>query len=322
MTAQSPQMPSPALSTVSNIFRAQNSMFAGKSPALTYRPLAQPHHAFGYASIGMSSQMEMDIDARPRYKGVEEERLRDQIAQEELSVESNPWKRSRMLRELVQVLIDQGRYRSAEEVARRLVGSYEGQNETGEDDDEGELGALSLLGQVLRRQGLNKKAERLYWRVLRRREILLGAEHPDTLTSASNLGLVLESQGMYDEAEAMHRRALEGSEKVLGAEHPDTLTSASNLGSVLERQGMYDEAEAMHRRVLEVREKVLGAEHPDTLTSLYHLAFLLHRQQRYSASLGPYQRAYEGRVKVLGVQHPKTKACLKHYESARRQARV
>jgi Tfp pilus assembly protein PilF len=80
---------------------------------------------------------------------------------------------------------------------------------------------------------------------------VLGAEHPNTLTSVNQLGLVLASQRKYEEAEAMYRRALDGSEKVLGAEHPDTLTSLNNLGYVLERQGKYEEAEAMHRRAAE-----------------------------------------------------------------------
>ena len=62
-------------------------------------------------------------------------------------------------------------------------------------------------------------------RALVGREQVLGAEHPNTLTSVSNLASVLGRQGKYDEAEQMNRRALAGREQVLGAEHPDTLTS-------------------------------------------------------------------------------------------------
>jgi hypothetical protein len=39
-------------------------------------------------------------------------------------------------------------------------------------------------------------------------EKVLGAEHPDTLTSVDHLGNVLERQGKYDEAEAMLRPLL------------------------------------------------------------------------------------------------------------------
>jgi hypothetical protein len=39
---------------------------------------------------------------------------------------------------------------------------------------------------------------------LRRREIVLGKGHPDTLTSMSNLANVLSDEGKYKEAEEMH----------------------------------------------------------------------------------------------------------------------
>jgi hypothetical protein len=64
-------------------------------------------------------------------------------------------------------------------------------------------------------------------------EKVLGAEHPDTLTSVDNLALVLRDQRRYEEAEQINRRALEGNEKVLKADYPFTLTSVSNLASVL-----------------------------------------------------------------------------------------
>ncbi len=42
----------------------------------------------------------------------------------------------------------------------------------------------------------------------RKKEKMLGKEHPSTLTSMNNLVLVLSRQGKYDEAEEMHRQAL------------------------------------------------------------------------------------------------------------------
>ncbi|KAH7406458.1 hypothetical protein DE146DRAFT_647548 [Phaeosphaeria sp. MPI-PUGE-AT-0046c] len=315
LMTQSPQMPSPALSTVStvsSIFPLQNSIFAGNSPALAHRPLAQPHFAFSPTSINMRNQLEIAMDARPRYKADEEERLRDQIAQAELSLESNAEERLRMLLNLVDVLIWQGRYRAAEEVLRRLVWSYEDQSKTDEDDDEDKLRVLSYLGELFEYQGLYKKAERLHRRVLRGRQSLLGSEHRDTLSSVTNLGFVLLRQGRYKEAEVTHRKALERLEKILGIEHPDTLTSISYLGGALERQGKYSEAEAMHRRVVEVSEKVLGAEHPDTLTSVSDLGSALERQGKYKEAEAMHQQSLEGCEKVLGVEHPDTLTSVYH----------
>jgi len=61
------------------------------------------------------------------------------------------------------------------------------------------------------------------------KEMVLGKEHPDTLTSVSILAPVLQDQGKYEEAEVMRRRALEYYDKVIGREHPSSLTSLSNL---------------------------------------------------------------------------------------------
>jgi hypothetical protein len=69
---------------------------------------------------------------------------------------------------------------------------------------------------------------------------VLGAEHPDTLTSMNNLALVLIHQGKYEQAEEMHRKALGLRETVLGAEHLDTLTSTNNPATVLRDQGKYE----------------------------------------------------------------------------------
>ena len=153
---------------------------------------------------------------------------------------------------------------------------------TGDKDDMLNQAEIALsTGWYLYRTGEYKPAEKVMRMLVEARQKVLGAEHPDTLTSVSQLGSVLERQGKYKEAEAMHRRALEGLEKALGAEHPDTLTSVSQLGSVLESQGKYEEAEAMHRRDLEGLEKALGAEHLDTLTSVSQLGSVLERQGKY-----------------------------------------
>ena len=73
---------------------------------------------------------------------------------------------------------------------------------------------------------------------------MLGAEHPDTLSSANNLAGLYESQGRYGEAEPLYVRVLAARERVLGAEHPSTLISVNNLAGLYERQGRYGEAES------------------------------------------------------------------------------
>ena len=65
---------------------------------------------------------------------------------------------------------------------------------------------------------------------------MLGAEHPDTLTSKNSLAAVLQDRGKYKEAEQLHQETLAGRQKMLGAEHSDTLTSKNDLANLLDWQ--------------------------------------------------------------------------------------
>src|SRR5271155_70410 len=72
---------------------------------------------------------------------------------------------------------------------------------------------------------------------LEARTLVLGKEHPYTLTSMNNLATVMSSRGKCERAEEMHPEALRLRETVLGKEHPSTLTSMDNLALVLRHQG-------------------------------------------------------------------------------------
>ena len=62
---------------------------------------------------------------------------------------------------------------------------------------------------------------------------MLGAEHPDTLTSMNNLAGVLGRQGKYDEALILYKRTCSGLVKVLGQEHPHTRSCYKNYSHML-----------------------------------------------------------------------------------------
>ena len=75
--------------------------------------------------------------------------------------------------------------------------------------------------------------------MLSRRRRILGDDHPDTLTSASQLGLILWYLGDYQQARQLLNDTFTRSRRILGEDHPDTLTSASHLGMVLWSLGDY-----------------------------------------------------------------------------------
>ena len=72
---------------------------------------------------------------------------------------------------------------------------------------------------------------------------VLGAEHPDTLKTATNLARIFRAQEQYEEATALERETLDVRRPERGAEHPDqstsadTLAMASNLAGPLLVQG-------------------------------------------------------------------------------------
>jgi tetratricopeptide (TPR) repeat protein len=137
-------------------------------------------------------------------------------------------------------------------------------------------------------------------------ERVLGAEHPDILTTRHWMAFVLDKQGKYDEALGIYGEVLNIRERVLGEEHPDTLRARHNMAVVLNSQGKYDEALGIYGEVLNIRERVLGEEHPDTLMTRNYMALVLYRQGKYDEALGIYGEVLNIRERVLGEEHPDT----------------
>jgi hypothetical protein len=74
---------------------------------------------------------------------------------------------------------------------------------------------------------------------------VLGAEHPDTLTSMANLASTYRNQGRWKEAEELEVQVIETSSRVLKAEHPETLTNTANLASTYKNQGRWKDPEEL-----------------------------------------------------------------------------
>lgn len=90
---------------------------------------------------------------------------------------------------------------------------------------------------------------------------VLGAEHPDTLTSMANLASTYRNQGRWDTAEELEVQVMETSKKKLGAEHPDTLTSMANLAFTWKGQGRIVKATNLMSECVQRRQRVLGVNH-------------------------------------------------------------
>ena len=99
------------------------------------------------------------------------------------------------------------------------------------------------VGACLNSDGRWKEAKTLLMQVMEFRKKVLGAEHPQTLTSMNNLAVLFDSQGKYEAAEPLYVETLRLSKKVLGDEHPHTLASMNNLALLFDSQGKYEAAD-------------------------------------------------------------------------------
>ena len=79
--------------------------------------------------------------------------------------------------------------------------------------------------------------EELQIQVMDMRKTLLGAEHPDTLTSIADLAKIYWNQRRWNKAEQLQIQVMDRRKNLLGAEHPHTLLYMENLACTYRDQG-------------------------------------------------------------------------------------
>lgn len=108
-----------------------------------------------------------------------------------------------------------------------------------------------------------KEAEDLIVQVKEMRKMVLGTEHPDTLTSMRNLALMLQDQGRWKDAEELFVHVVE-KRRILGTKHSGTLTSMANLAHTYYPQGHRSKAIYVMADAARYCIEELGVDHPDT----------------------------------------------------------
>ncbi|KAI1459682.1 hypothetical protein F4805DRAFT_50008 [Annulohypoxylon moriforme] len=187
---------------------------------------------------------------------------------------------------------------------------------------------LHNIAESLFRLGKYNESKEMYQQALVLREMVLGEEHLDTVSSKNSFANVLSEKKEFAEAEKLQRENLELSKKMHGEEHPKTLSHINNLAITLTYQRKYRESERMHRRVMELFKKVKGEEHPDTLTSMNNLGLCLNGLGKYEEAERIHCQTLKISERVLGREHPDTLTrmsslghslnCLGKYEEAER----
>jgi tetratricopeptide (TPR) repeat protein len=102
--------------------------------------------------------------------------------------------------------------------------------------------SLNNLGELARRRGNTREAERLFLRALAVKEAGLGADHPDVATTLNNLAQVYAGQQRDAEAVALLERSLEIQEGALDDEHPALRRTLTALAELYRRLGRDEDA--------------------------------------------------------------------------------
>ena len=189
--------------------------------------------------------------------------------------------------ELVRLGVRQGRFVDAERAAERagaavarlggdptLAASARGLDGVAEARLANELGSLAF------HNDRGPEAVTRYERALALREQVLGADHPDTLSTLANLGNALFKADRIDEAIAATERALRLREEVLGPDHPDVATTLNNLGVIYRTVQRTDDAIAAYDRAIAIWRAALGPDNPTVVNAILNLANIhLDREQ-------------------------------------------
>ena len=115
--------------------------------------------------------------------------------------------------------------------------------------------SLNNLGELARRRGNAKEAERLFLRALAVKETGLGVNHPDVATTLNNLGQLYVAQQRDADAVALLERSLMIQEMALDHEHPALRRTLTLLADVYRRLGRDQDA-----FIAEVRKRLLREE--------------------------------------------------------------
>lgn len=207
------------------------------------------------------------------------------------------------MRNLANILADQGRFDLAEPLARESLErtvALHGQ------DSAATVSPIIVLSRVLHESGQMKEAADYLDRALRIAQDQLGDRHPDTLYAMHNKASALKDDGRFDEAIELFRRVITLRREVYGPTHSQTLSSMNNLAGTLQKAGRNEESLEMFREIYELRRKIFGDDHAATLTTLSNMAVCYVAMKRPDDAEPLLRKALEGYARVVGETHNKT----------------
>ena len=184
-----------------------------------------------------------------------------------------------------------------------------------DNEDSAPRDLISVLAPIILDKDLESRRDMMAG-LVRLAEEVLGAEHPNTLTSRTQLAHITRAAGDPVAARDLYAVVLPALEKVLGVEHPDTLAARAGVAYCTGEAGDAAAARDMCAALLPALEKVLGVEHPDTLAARANLARWTGEAGDPAAARDMYSALLPALERALGAEHPDTlttRANLAHW---------
>ena len=202
-------------------------------------------------------------------------------------------------------LIKEGKYRDAEEAARKLLQQVEA---AASQDSTTLSQSLDLLVEALWRGGKFRAAETLH---LAERAISAANEaYPDSdprrAVSLTNLGNVLLDTREFEGARSAFESALALRQTALGPEDLAVASSYNDIGRLHEAQGNISDARLAWSRSLALYEKLAGPRDPLTATTVSNLGRVAYVEEDFATAKALMERALSIREEKLGPNHPDT----------------
>jgi tetratricopeptide (TPR) repeat protein len=163
---------------------------------------------------------------------------------------------------------------------------------------------LGNLGAVLASRGRYAKAQAYFVEALAKHEEMLGPDHPDTLSIATNLAVVEMRTGDFSTGLARVERVAEAQARLLGAEHGEVANTLNNLASAYRQDGQIDRAIAVHERVIALRKRIHGDVSLPVAQSESNLVNALLAAKRPTEARAHLDRALTIRRQLLAADHP------------------
>lgn len=142
--------------------------------------------------------------------------------------------------------------------------------------------------------------------VVRGRERLLGAEHPDTLAALHTLAHAFEYAGQAMKSAVLYQRVAAERRRVLGEEHPDTLWSRASVAFSYTMGGRAAEAVPMIDQVVADQERELEPGHPTLLAARYFQAYTHVEAGGPERGIELFQRLIAEHERLFGHDYPDT----------------